>query len=72
MRPAFRRCDGELEAAVMFIDARELTSGALVEADIAIVGAGAAGISLALDLIGTRLRVCLLESGGLELSLIHI
>jgi choline dehydrogenase-like flavoprotein len=50
----------------MFIDSRQLRSGAVVEADIAIVGAGAAGISLALQLIGKGLTVCLLESGGME------
>jgi ribulose 1,5-bisphosphate synthetase/thiazole synthase len=39
----------------MLIDARQLTSGAVVEADIAIVGAGAAGISPALELSGNGL-----------------
>jgi len=34
--------------------------------DICIVGAGAAGITLALELIGTQLKVCVLESGGLS------
>jgi len=52
----------------MFIDARQVPRGAVVEADIAIVGAGAAGICLALELIGTGLSVCLLESGGMEFS----
>jgi choline dehydrogenase-like flavoprotein len=52
----------------MLIDARQLTSGAVVEADIAIIGAGAAGISLALELTGKGLSVCLLESGGLEFA----
>jgi choline dehydrogenase-like flavoprotein len=50
----------------MFIDARSMTSGVVVEADIAIVGAGAAGISLAQELIGSGHSVCLLESGGME------
>jgi len=50
----------------MIIDARQLSNGAVVEADIAIVGAGAAGISLALELTGQGLSVCLLESGGSE------
>jgi choline dehydrogenase-like flavoprotein len=52
----------------MFIDARQLTSGGVVEADIAIVGAGAAGISLALELIGSGLTVCLLESGDVDFA----
>jgi choline dehydrogenase-like flavoprotein len=50
----------------MFIDARQMPGGAVVEADIAIIGAGAAGISLALELIGSGLTICLLESGGME------
>jgi choline dehydrogenase-like flavoprotein len=52
----------------MFIDARQVTTGAVVEADIAIVGAGAAGISLALELSGTGLSICLLESGGIDFA----
>jgi len=52
----------------MFIDARQLTDGSRIEADIAIVGAGAAGITLALEMSDHGLRVCLLESGGFEYS----
>ncbi|MDR3445554.1 MULTISPECIES: GMC oxidoreductase [Dyella] len=36
-----------------------------VEADLCIVGAGAAGIAIAHSFIGTSVQVCLLESGGL-------
>lgn len=36
-----------------------------VNADVCIVGAGAAGIAIAHSFIGTSVRVCLLESGGL-------
>ena len=36
------------------------------ETDVCIVGAGVAGITLARELVGGELRVCLLESGGLE------
>ncbi len=50
----------------MFRDARDLPDGALIEADVCIAGAGAAGITLARDLSGGELRVCLLEAGGLE------
>ncbi len=53
----------------MFIDAGQVSNGALVEADIVIVGAGAAGISLALELTGSGLAVCLLESGGMKFAL---
>jgi choline dehydrogenase-like flavoprotein len=47
-------------------DARELEDGAAIEGDLCIVGAGAAGISIARAFAGTSIRVCLLESGGLE------
>jgi choline dehydrogenase-like flavoprotein len=50
----------------MFIDARQLSSGSTIQTDLAIVGGGAAGVSLALQMVGRGLRVCLLESGGLE------
>jgi len=49
-----------------FIDARRLDRNARIEADICIVGGGAAGISLAHEFINTRYRVALLESGGLK------
>lgn len=52
----------------MFSDARELPDNASIEADICIVGAGAAGITIARELVGTPLQVCLLESGGFELE----
>ena len=50
----------------MHIDARTLPNGSLLEADLCIVGAGAAGISMALEWIGSRHKVLLLEGGGLE------
>ena len=52
----------------MFIDARSLPDDEKLDADIAIVGAGAAGLSLAIALEGAGLNVALLESGGLEWS----
>lgn len=48
----------------MHIDARELSNGTLIEGDICIVGAGAAGISIALQWINTNYKVILLEGGG--------
>ena len=48
----------------MLQDAHELPEGHLLEADICIAGAGAAGITLALELQGQGLDVVLLESGG--------
>ena len=52
----------------MFVDARDLEAGATIEADVCIVGAGAAGITLARDLMGTGLAVALVEGGGLAES----
>ena len=50
----------------MFADARQLPDRALVEADICVVGGGAAGITLAREFAGRSQRVLLLEGGGLE------
>ncbi|MGO8917847.1 MAG: GMC oxidoreductase [Stellaceae bacterium] len=50
----------------MFIDARTLPEAAALDADICIIGAGAAGITLARDLAGGGRRIMLLESGGLD------
>ena len=46
----------------------EFGPGEEFSCDICIVGAGAAGITIARELIGSRLNVCLVESGGLEWS----
>lgn len=48
----------------MIEDALHVREGESFSADICIVGAGAAGITLALALIGSGLDVLLLESGG--------
>ncbi|MEI9994145.1 MAG: FAD-dependent oxidoreductase [Rhizomicrobium sp.] len=48
-----------------FIDARAIPAGTLLEPDLAIVGGGPAGITLAIALAHTPLRVMLFESGGL-------
>jgi choline dehydrogenase-like flavoprotein len=50
----------------MLIDARSLPRDQTVETDLCIVGAGAVGIAIALELVGRRIRVALLESGGFE------
>ncbi len=50
----------------MIIDALQADSGTAFTADVCIVGAGAAGISMALELAGSSLDVLLLESGGLK------
>ena len=48
----------------MYIDSRQLDSKTPIETDVCVIGGGAAGITLALELAGRRLRVCVLESGG--------
>ena len=48
----------------MIIDARTVSQHADISADICIVGGGAAGITIALELIDASLDVVLLESGG--------
>jgi choline dehydrogenase-like flavoprotein len=48
----------------MIKDFREFEDGSVVAADVCIVGAGAAGIAIAREFIGTRYGVVLLESGG--------
>ncbi len=50
----------------MHIDARTLENGTAIEGDLCIIGAGAAGITLALEWIGSARRVILLEGGGFE------
>jgi choline dehydrogenase-like flavoprotein len=50
----------------MFLDLRASTNGEKFEAPICIIGAGAAGITLALELAGRKIDVILLEAGGLD------
>jgi choline dehydrogenase-like flavoprotein len=52
----------------MITDFRDQESGQQIEADICIVGGGAAGITVAKSFIGTGIQICLLESGGFELE----
>lgn len=48
----------------MIIDSYELPDGPMLEADLCIIGAGAAGITMALEFAGSGIDVLLLESGG--------
>ena len=52
----------------MHTDARTLEHGAVLEGDLCIVGAGAAGLSIALEWAGAAQRVLLLEGGGFDLE----
>jgi len=49
-----------------FLDARSVPAGTNLDTDLAIIGGGPAGISLALALADAQFRVLLLESGGME------
>ena len=53
----------------MLIDARTLPSGTLIDAEICVVGAGAAGITIAREFAAADFQVVVLESGGLEFEL---
>ena len=50
----------------MILDAQTLPAPTEIKSDVCIVGAGAAGISIARELIGSSLSVSLFESGGLS------
>jgi choline dehydrogenase-like flavoprotein len=49
----------------VILDSRDLPGNGKVEADVCIVGGGAAGIAVALGLVDSPLRVLLVEGGGL-------
>lgn len=50
----------------MLIDLEKSTDDVLLEAEICIVGAGAAGVALARDMMKAGRDVCLLEAGGMD------
>jgi choline dehydrogenase-like flavoprotein len=50
----------------MLSDFRTVGDDESFDADLCIIGAGAAGIAMAISLIGSNHRVCVLESGGLS------
>ncbi|MCZ6746546.1 MAG: NAD(P)-binding protein, partial [Acidobacteria bacterium] len=52
----------------MLIDARDLPAGRELQADLCVIGAGAAGITLTRELRDSGLTVVLLESGGFDLE----
>jgi choline dehydrogenase-like flavoprotein len=52
----------------VFTDARSIAAGSTLQADICIIGAGIAGISIAREFIGRSESVVLLEGGGLEFT----
>lgn len=50
----------------MLHDARSIEQDAVLTADVCVVGAGAAGITIAAELDGSNIDLLLLESGGLD------
>jgi len=50
----------------VLIDAHDVPRDSVLDADVLIIGAGAAGITLARALAGTRATAIVLESGGLD------
>jgi len=52
----------------MLHDARQVPQDTHLQADICIIGAGAAGITIAREMIGTGRKVILLESGDMEMT----
>jgi len=50
----------------MFVDGRQVPEGTTLETDLAIIGGGAAGITIAREFAGTGVSVTLIESGGFD------
>jgi len=50
----------------MILDARSLPAGTVVDTDVCIIGAGAAGIAMAREFAEAPFRVVVLESGGMD------
>ncbi|MEL6576249.1 MAG: GMC family oxidoreductase [Pseudomonadota bacterium] len=49
-----------------FLDSRRVPEGTEISADVAIIGAGAAGLTVAQGLLGLGLKVAVFEAGGLN------
>ena len=50
----------------MFVDTNSIGSGSVQAADVCIIGGGAAGISIALELLRSKSKVIVVESGGYD------
>lgn len=50
----------------MFVDTAALEKNSVIRSDICIVGAGPAGVALAMELLSSGLKVSIIESGGLD------
>src|SRR3984885_9852335 len=60
------RLEGDSVGTAMIVDARSVPPETVIETEVCIVGAGAAGITLAREFIDAPFRVALLESGGMD------
>ena len=59
---------GGAESKNMFVDGRQIDGHIAVDADVCIIGAGAAGLTIARQLAHSETRICLLESGDLDFN----
>ena len=59
-------CEESLADPMVFMDARDLADADALHADLCIVGAGAAGIAMAMQFAGTPVRIALIEGGGMS------
>ena len=50
----------------MYLDGRTLPRGTALQTDLCVIGTGAAGITLALELAGASFSIIMLESGGFD------
>ena len=55
----------------MFIDTRSVEQGVAVSTTVCIIGAGVAGITLAMELERAGIDCCVLESGGYKADPAH-
>ncbi len=55
-----------IEGLKTFFDSRYIPDGRQIECDVCIIGGGAAGITIARELVDQDLQVLILESGGLD------
>ena len=53
---------------ILFIDARTLPAGHQITTDVCVIGAGAAGITLAREFTGKPFQVAMLEGGNLDIE----
>jgi len=52
----------------MVIDSDRVTRNSLIQSDLCIIGAGAAGITMAREFLNSNVSVCLLESGTFQID----